>query len=243
MNSSDTVHRPAFLRHRGPHPGGLAVVYTVLFLAGLYSVISFTGGAHFPGPWEPGDVISSYFPAHRSAVLLCALLQFGAAVPLGLFTATVVSRLRFLGVRAAGVYIALFGGFATALDMMMSSHLLWVMTRPGVAQEGALVQGLYFLGYSLGGPGFSVPRGLMMAGVSITAGFKRLLPRWVVVLGVALAVCGELSWISMAIPNALFLIPLTRFPGFVWLIAVGFLLPSTTARRVEEPETPESRLA
>jgi hypothetical protein len=31
----------------------------------------------------------------------------------------------------------------------------------------------------------------------------------------------------MVIPPALFLIPLTRFPAFVWLIAAGFLLPKS----------------
>lgn len=29
---------------------------------------------------------------------------------------------------------------------------------------------------------------------------------------------------SLIVPQALFLIPLTRFPGFVWLIAAGFKL-------------------
>jgi hypothetical protein len=33
----------------------------------------------------------------------------------------------------------------------------------------------------------------------------------------------------MVIPQALFLIPLTRFPGFIWLIAAGFALPRTVA--------------
>jgi hypothetical protein len=53
------------------------------------------------------------------------------------------------------------------------------------------------------------------------------LPKWLVVLGLALAVIGELSWLSMIFPKLLFLIPLTMFPAFVWLIAAGFLLPKT----------------
>src|SRR5256714_13731272 len=96
--------------HRGPHPGVLAIVYTLLFNAGLYQVISFTGGSHFPGPWESTETIATYFQAQPKSVLVCAFLQFGAAIPFGIFTATMVSRLRFLGVRAAGPSIALFGG-------------------------------------------------------------------------------------------------------------------------------------
>jgi hypothetical protein len=140
----------------------------------------------------------------------------------------------FLGVRAAGTEIAFFGGLATALNMMASSSVLWTMSYPGIAQEPALLQALYRLTFALGGPGFSVPFGLLIAGVSVTAGFNKLLPRWIVILGLVLAVVGELSWLDILFPKALFLIPLTRFPGFVWLIAAGFALPNTVDRERHE---------
>jgi hypothetical protein len=225
-------------RHRGPHPGALAIIYTVLFLAGLYPVISFTGGAHFPGPWESGDVIAAYFQTYPGPALICAFIQFGAAIPLGIYTATMVSRLRFLGIRAAGPYIALFGGLTTAIDIIAGSNVLWVMVRPGIAQDVTVLRALYYLSYSFGGPGFSVPMGLLLAGISVSAGFRRFLPKWFVLLGLVLAACGELSWISMVVPGALFLIPLTCFPGFHWLIAAGFLLPATVTRRVEPASFP-----
>jgi len=222
---------PAGARHAGPHPGIVAAVFTVLFNTGLYFVVSFSAGKpHFPGPAESADVITTYFRANASAVLLCAFFQFGASIPLGIFTATVVSRLQFLGVRAAGPYIALFGGLATAFHMAVTSSILWVMAYPGIAQDRAALRALYYLMFAIGGVGFSVPMGLLMAGVSVSAGFMKLLPKWIVVLGLVLAVVGELSWLNMVFPAALFLIPLTRFPGFVWLIAVGFMLPKTAAR-------------
>jgi len=56
----------------------------------------------------------------------------------------------------------------------------------------------------------------------------RLLPRWLVGGGLLLAAFGELSWLSMVFPKLLFFIPLTRFPGFLWLIAAGFLLPRSS---------------
>jgi hypothetical protein len=37
----------------------------------------------------------------------------------------------------------------------------------GIAQDTTLTQALYFLGYGLGGPGYSVPLGLLMAGISV----------------------------------------------------------------------------
>jgi hypothetical protein len=223
-------------RHRGPHPGALAIIYTLLFSLGLYFVVSFRSPEHlaasatavrpyFPGPWESAQTIVSYFQAHSHSVLLCAFLQFGAAIPLGIFTATMVSRFRFLGVRAAGAYISLFGGFMAALDIAISALVLWVMADPGIADEGGVVRALYYVVFAIGGVGFSVPMGLLVAGISIPALMMKLLPKWLIVSGLTLGAIGELSFFSLVIPSALFLIPLTRFPSFVWLIFAGFKLP------------------
>jgi hypothetical protein len=207
------------------------VAFAALFNAGLYPVTIFGGKPFFPGPGESTDVIAAFFQVRSSAVLLCAFLQFGSAVPLGIFTATAASQLRFLRVRAAGTNIALFGGFATAFTMMVSSSVLWTMSYPGIAQNGSLIQALYRLMFALGGPGFSVPLGLLVAGISVTAGFAKLLPKWIILSGLAIAVLGELSWLEIMFPKLLLLIPLTRFPGFLWLIVVGFSLPSTIETR------------
>lgn len=220
----------ARIRHAGPPLGIVATVFVLLFIAGLYPVTVFGGSPVFPSPGKPIGVISAFFQARPSAVLFCAALHFGAAVPLGIFTATMVSRLRFLGVRAAGTDIAFAGGLATSIIMIAASSVLWTMSYPGIAQEPVLLQALYRVQFALGGPGFSVPFGLLMAGVSITAGLARVMPKWLVISGIVLAVMGELSWLDILFPKALLLIPLTRFPGFAWLIAVGFTLPSTIER-------------
>jgi hypothetical protein len=57
--------------------------------------------------------------------------------------------------------------------------------------------------------------------------------------GLALGIIGELSALSLVIPSLLFLIPLTRFPSFIWLILAGFRLPKSiaAARRVmQQPD-------
>lgn len=226
MSTSTT----AIDRHRSPHLGALAIVFTVLFCMGLFPVTWFGGMPYFPGPWEPAHTIVAFFQARPSAVGLCAFLQFGSAIPLGIFTASAVSRMEFLGVRAAGPRIALFGGFATAFVLIANACVLWAMARPEVASDTALTVALYYLAYALGGPGYSVSFGLLMAGLSVPLLFMRITPRWVPILGLLLAACGELSWINLQIPSAIFLVPLTRFPGFVWLIAVGFALPGVVAK-------------
>src|SRR4029453_18956582 len=215
------VPTPGPRRHAGPPLWLMAIAYTVLFLAGLYPVTIFGGQPYYPGPWEPAETITAFFQARPMAVRLCAFLQFGAAIPLGIFTATIVSRLQFLGSRAAGVSIALFGGITTSMMIMAASIALWVMAQPGIADNSPMLQALYWLTQGFGGAGFSVPFA-------------------VVVLGIAIAICGELSSLYMMVPGALPLVPLTRFPGFVWIIAIGLALPSSAAR-CGSPSAPGGR--
>jgi hypothetical protein len=232
MNAANRVANN--IKHRGPHLGILAIIFTALFNAGLYFVISFSANApHFPGPWESGQTITAYFQGQPRAVLMCAFLQFGSAIPLGLFTATVVSRLQFLGARVAGVHIALFGGLLTAFNLALSALVLWVMAYPGIAQDASVLLALYYLTFAVGGVGYSVPLGLLIAGISVPSGFMKFLPKWLVAFGLLLGVCGELSWFSLIFPKLLFLIPLTRFLGFIWLIATGFALPTRRQTAVQ----------
>ena len=220
-------------RFRGPHPGILATLYTLLFCVGLYPVTALYKPPTWPSPLEPASAIISFFQTGGARILFCIVLQFGAMVCLGLFTATAVSRLRFLGARVAGTYIALLGGFLVVADAFAGIMIVWTILHPVVLEHASLVLALYYLGFALGGPGFSVPMGLLMAGISIPAAFMKLLPKWVIVLGLILAVAGELSWLNLAFPKLIFLIPLVRFPGFIWIIAVGFLLPKTRLARPE----------
>ncbi len=218
-------HLIAALKHPGPPLWLLSSLYTVLFIAGLLPVTTAGGMPYWPGPWEPAVVITQYFQTQAPRVLACVFLQTGATVCLGLFTAVVVSRLQFLGVRAAGVHIALFGGFLTVFNGMAGAFATWAMIHPAVATNASVLLALYYVAFALGGPGFSIPMGLLMAGVSVTSAFRKLLPKWLIILGLVLAAAGELSIFYFLNPKLLFLIPLTRFPGFIWIVAVGFLMP------------------
>ncbi len=62
-----------------------------------------------------------------------------------------VSRLHYLGVRAAGAWIALFSGLMTAFNMAASALILWVMAYPAIAQDASVLRALYYLGQSATG--------------------------------------------------------------------------------------------
>lgn len=232
--TSTTPHMVSTMnvKHPGPPLWLLAILYTVLFMAGLFPVTMYGGMPYWPGPWETPAVITTFFQTQTSRVLTCIFLQTGAMICLGLFTAVVVSRLQFLGVRAAGVTIALFGGFLCVFDSLAGAFTAWTMIRPAVAANPTILVTLNYLSYAFGGPGFSIPMGLLMAGVSLSAGLSKLIPKWIMILGLFLAACGELSVFHLISPQLLFLIPLTRFPGFIWIIAVSLALPS---HRNEQP--------
>jgi hypothetical protein len=220
-------------KHGAPHPGIVASVFTALFIGGLVPVTLLAGDTHFPAPGQPIEEVLAYFRSSPGNVLACAFFQFGSAVPLGIFTATMVSRLRFHGVRAAGPSIAEFGGIAASLAIVISSMLVWVLAQPGIADDAAVTRAVHQLGFAIGGPGYTVALGLLIAGISVSAGIAKLLPRWVVIFGLVVAVAGELSALSLVVPEALFLVPLTRFPGFVWLIIAGFKLPNRAGARAQ----------
>jgi hypothetical protein len=222
------------IEHRGPSLLALAIAFSALFLASLILGTALAGGEHFPSPYGPEGYSSAYFSQHGKAVAISAFLQFGAAIPLGIYTATVVSRLQFFGLRVAGVFIALFGGLAASFFLALSALGQWVLAQTGVAASAGATRVLHWFAFATGGPGHVVPLGLLLAGVSVTAGLTRRLPRWMMIFGLVVAAIAELSSFALIVPAAAWLLPLARFPALVWLICAGALLPKGIPHAVEK---------
>src|SRR5690349_17732526 len=107
-------------RHAGPPLALLASVHVAFFAASLASARLLRHGAMYVNPYDASETVQKFFANSAEAIRVSTFFFFGSAVPLGLFVATVVSRLRFLGVRAAGTYISLFGGFAASAALAIS---------------------------------------------------------------------------------------------------------------------------
>jgi hypothetical protein len=237
--SGTSADRERGQRHRGPSLLLLAVVFAGLFIGSLVIVAAMTHGGHFPSPFEPNTATSAFFVENREALRFGAFLQFGASVPLVIFAATASSRLRFLGIEAAGTLITLVGGALASSMAALSALAQWALVQPDLGPE---TRALHLLSWATGGPGFVVPFGLLVAGVAVTGGLSRKLPRWVLWSGLFVAIAAELSSLSIAFSPAMYLLPLARFTGLVWLIVVGALLPSTRVGRANR-EAPEPSLA
>jgi hypothetical protein len=176
--------------------------------------------------------LRSFFAKNPTAVRVSNFFLFGSAVPFGIFAVTIVSRLRYMGVRAAGTNIALLGGLTATLALLLSGVTAWVLSVPEVSASAQVVKAVDFLSFLLGGVVFAVGFGLLAAGVSVTSYFMRLFPRWLVALGMVLAITGELSWFSLIAYPANFFIPITRFVGFIWMVCIAVAL--TKNRKVAQ---------
>lgn len=209
----------SFKRHAGPNLFLLTLVYLALLIAGAWTVT-----AAFQIPHDSAAAVA--FVAKRSwAIQWGSFCELGSAIPLGIFVATTVSRLRFLGVRAAGETIAFFGGIGATMMLILSALCTWSLTRPGIAEATGAVRALQALGFAGGGPGFSVTLGLFVAGVSMSAGLSKLAPRWLMWLGLGVAVACELASLTLLTFTAGYFIPVGRFLSIVWMIGIAWTLP------------------
>jgi hypothetical protein len=217
------------VRFRGPSLIWLAVVYIVISEAGFVAAMVLRHGATFVTPFGSDEALHQFLALSPTAVRVSNFFLLGSAVPFGIFVVTAVSRLRFLGVRAAGTNIALLGGMIATIALILSGAVGWILSVPEVLDSAQVTKAIVFLNFLLGGTVFAVGAGLLAAGVSVTSYFMRLTPRWMVALGMLVAIAGELSSFSLIAYPANFFIPITRFVGFIWMISVAVGLTKSRA--------------
>jgi hypothetical protein len=78
------------------------------------------------------------------------------------------------------------------------------------------------MSFGAGGSGFVVTLGLFVAGVSVTAGLHRSIPRWLMWLGLFVAVTSEFSTLMLLV-----FIPVGCFISIIWMIGIAATLPAS----------------
>lgn len=222
-------------RFRGPSLILLAAVHILIFAAGLVAAATLRHGAPYVTPFASAEQIRMFFAQSPAAQRIGSFFLFCSAIPFGLFAVTAVSRLRFLGVRAAGTNITLFGGLTAASALFFSGIAGWILSMSDVWASAPLVKALYYLSFLCGGVFYAVGFGLLAAGISVTSYFSRILPRWQVALGMFVAVAGELSSLSLITFPANFFIPITRYLGFLWMILIAVTLVRAPRSSLAQP--------
>ncbi len=200
----------------------------LLALTLAYIALMILGGSNgkiaFRVPHDAA-IASAFVAQHSWAIRWGSFCEFLSAIPPGIFMAVSIGWLRVPGVRSAGEPIAVLGGIATPIMMVGSALAAWSLTRPGVAETPGAVAALQSIGFDGGGPGFALFLGLFIAGVSVAARKSRLLPWWLLWLGILVAAAGELSSPTLLNFTAGYFVPVARLVSIFWMIGLSFKLP------------------
>jgi hypothetical protein len=115
----------------------------------------------------------------------------------------------------------------------------------GRARRYPLVRALHDLAFVTGGTAHVVFLGLLIAGIAVPGLILGLLPRQVAWAGLVIAALGEISTASLIWAPLAVLLPIARFPGLIWLIIAGRLLPERHPHRgvSRSAQTDEGTLA
>lgn len=223
-----TTGRPPGRRSRGGPPLPLP--------AAAYGALTVAAAVTYPGPLPTADAASALatLQAHPIAAQVSAVLLIGASAPLAVWAAAASQRLQALGARVAGPIIGLVGGVLAAASLLLSGLVAWTAAGAAPLGDAPLVRALSTLSFGLGGVGFAVTSALLLAGVAVPALVLRLVPRGLAIAGLVVAAVGVLSLVSLLFPALALLLPVARFGGVLWLVAVSVALPLSRRPRNAE---------
>ncbi|GAA4607153.1 hypothetical protein GCM10023195_26860 [Actinoallomurus liliacearum] len=224
-----TVSAAPGVKAPGRRPqSGPPLLAPVLAFAGL-TIAYVVANRATPHPDASGLAVLEYARSHGTTIKVGAFLLVASAVPLALTAAVLYRRLRALGITAPGSAITLVGGVSAAGALSLSGMFTWTGGR--VETDPALARALADLGFVAGGPAFVAMFALLAAGISVTGLLAGLLPRAVTWTGLVLAAVGMVALLTLLASPFGFLLPVVRFGGTVWLVAVAALLPRTRPSR------------
>lgn len=217
--------------HAGPSLLLLTLIYVGLLLAGGSRL-----SAAFAIPHDSAEKAVAYVAKYGWSIQLGSFFELASAIPLGIFIATTISRLRFLGVQAAGELTAFLGGIGATAMLILSALANWSLTRPGIAEATGAVSALRSISFASAGPAFVVLLGLFVGGVSLTASLYKFMPHWLMWLGIVVAIACELATLTVLNFKAGYFIPVGRFSSSIWMIGVSLTLPASIPGTVCEME-------
>jgi hypothetical protein len=204
----------------GPPPLIPAAAYGALMIAAV--ALSASG----PRSTTSAQDALSYARDHTGQLQAAAVLTFAAALPLAVWTATIYRRLRTLGITAPGAVIGLVGGVLASGSLALSGLITWTLADTADSASPAVAHALVDLSFGTGAAGFVVPFALLIAGVAVPALILRLAARPLAWIGLVIAIAAILSTFTLATSALDPTLPIGRFGGLAWILAVSVLLPA-----------------
>lgn len=219
---------PPATRRRGQE--GPPLLIPALALVALTVAGAVIGGSA-PLPDSPPEELLAYATANPTLITVSAALLLGSAFPLVVYAATAVTRYRRLGVAAPGPLMGFAGAIMAAASVSLSALFGWTAAQVAPLGDATIAKTLSQLWFAAGGFGFAAPFGLLVLGLAVPAVIVKFLPGWLAWAGMVIGVLALLSTFALITPVLYPLIPIGRFGGLLFLLAVAVLLPHTARRR------------
>jgi hypothetical protein len=210
--------------HRSPPLALPAVVFVLLCIAGLMANVMIANGALIPSAYPPLDALQNYYTGAPGVVRLAGFFQFGASIAFAILVAAMVSRMLFHRISTTGVHIALVGGTVAALFMGLTALATWTLTHPGFDPAALRVTHQFAIACDVA---HAAGLGLFIAGVCVPSLAFGLLPRWLCLFGLVLALVAELSVLTLIVPVAALLLPLVHIASWFWIVPAAIMLPAS----------------
>ncbi|MVU75956.1 DUF4386 domain-containing protein [Nocardia sp. ET3-3] len=193
-----------------------AVLAPVIAFAAL-TIAYVATSARTPHPDASGAEVLAYTTSHVGLIDAGALLMLLAAAPLAIAGGLIQRIMR-------GPTIVTIGAALAAGGLTLSALFDWTGARLTDSAGPALARTVADLGYMSGGPAFAAGFGLLALGIALPALLERNLPTWLIWSGLAIAAVAALSTLALVISGFGFLLPVVRFGGLLWLVAVAVVL-------------------
>ena len=224
-------------------------------VTGLGFVVLFVGGVVAAGDFPAADVpiaeLEAYTGAHRPGLRALGACHAAAAVALLVFAARVRHQ---LAGGPDGLVALGFGGATLASGALLASALLfWTLADPGLAGTAPVLRAVHRLSGLAGGVAILLGLGLFIGCTGLIGRRTGVLPGWLGMSGLAVALVGTASCASLVAaggrwgPNGV--IPVVgAMLSFLWILATSGVLAlrrQARADRLDEcvPGQPEPSLA
>ena len=223
--------------------GALAALsYVVFFVVSLVlpGLLGQNGGAPLVTPYSTNTEVASYLAATgHGGVPVAAFCQAVSGIALLVFAGWAPQYLRRIG-RDAHAGLARTCGTAAAVFLLLSASVQWILSQQGIADNLAVYRTVMDLSFVAGAAVQVTTTGLLTAAVSAGARSAGSLPKWLTWFGLGVAALSALSMLSLLFKAASPFLPICRYLGMVWFLALAALLARRSAARIEQP-VPASR--
>ncbi|WP_198539924.1 hypothetical protein, partial [Streptomyces sp. CT34] len=207
--------------------GALSGVLYVLFFVASLLVAGVLAPSGAVTPYSSDADVQAYRledPATLENLLrVLGLLQGLSALALLAFVPCLTGFVRRYGSEARAGVVRALATVAGAL-LLLSASTGWILAQVGSRSELSTYRAVADLSFITGAGPAIATLGVAVFLVSATGRASRALPAWLAWSGMVIGVAGLLSMSSLVAQGGAMFIPIGRFLGFVWFIALSISL-------------------